>query len=382
MSKQRYKVIQIVRSVGATSMPWNDLHATIKRLEPGVSYPPAVVGSVMAPGRFRWLQRRSKPGRYYSCGLVSALWYIKRIAKMCAARNRRLVIHVHNPVLAWLAAIAKFTAPNIAVVGNLHTDWACLGVRHRIELRLLAVISRHFICVSNACMRSIPPRIRSAMQSANKVSVIKNGIDARSMTAYSAANVVCHAADGEQAQFNAAVVARMVEAKNCLFVLRILAQSPVIRRLTWYGDGPLRDTIAREIRRLGIESRIVLLGTRPRDEVFAGLMNSEIYLSASSWEGIGVANIEAAALGCQPFLSKIPPHDEIAESLGIETYPLDDVSAWIEAINRYVATPVALRMDMRLRMADTARRVYDIDASVRHYIDIYRNVIRNSYVEC
>ena len=73
---------------------------------------------------------------------------------------------------------------------------------------------------------------------------------------------------------------------------------------------------------MGLENRIELRGIQPRRDVFKALSRSSIYIAASKWEGIGVANIEAAALGCWTFLSTIPPHEEIANLLNIPTYTI------------------------------------------------------------
>lgn len=292
-------------------------------------------------------------------------------------RGKRLIVHVHNPTLAWVALIIKVFCPKIVFVGNLHTDWRFLKLRHKIGMNLLARVSKHLICVSDACKTSIPPRLRQKLIATRRVSVIRNGIDSKKLERY-------------RTQFDshfvgksptvAIVVARMVEAKNCFYILDILAQTAAIDRLIWFGDGIQKAEIVNRIKGLGIQSRVTLMGNRQREEVFKELAAGSLYLSASKWEGIGVANLEAAALGCPVFLSKIPPHDEIAKTLDICTYPLNDVAAWTKAINTHINSSKSKKRAENLRISGIIQTRFDLRYSILKYLDVYFEVSRSSYV--
>lgn len=368
------RVIHLVRSVGPTSMPWNDLYATARRLAPGMMYPPSVISPGVGLSVLRWSNCRGAMRRYLACNPIGGIGYVVRLYRRSSSANRVLLIHVHNPALSWLALFVKILCPKIRVVGNLHSDWSFLKRRHRLGLNILARISHHFICVSRASMNSVPVRLRARLQREGRLSVIKNGIDSQAMELYMLERMRQDSASFVRQNDTAVVVARMVEPKNCLFVLRILAATSAISRLVWFGDGIQRKEIESEIIRLGIGQRISLLGNRPRDDVFRELSEDSLYISASKWEGIGVANLEAAALGCWPFLSSIPPHQEIADTLGIGTYPLDDVAKWTEAIEAYLALPILERQAMQSKLSETARRIYDIKNMVAAYINVYRKL--------
>jgi len=73
-------------------------------------------------------------------------------------------------------------------------------------------------------------------------------------------------------------------------------------------------------------------------------------------------------------LSTIPPHEEIAEALGIKTYPLDDMDAWINAIEAFLNLTVTEQGQKRRIIADATRRNYDLDLAVSKYIEIYRGL--------
>lgn len=367
------RVVHLVRSVGPTSMPWNDLYATSRRLAPGMMYPPLAIGSNSGQKGYDWEDCRGVRRRYLLRSPIFGFFYIREIYLRCVLRGYRLVVHIHNPSLVMLGYLLWLIYPNIKIVGNLHNDWSCFKLYQRACLRVLASLSRHFICVSKSCMLSIPGSLLKKLSRKNRVSYIRNGIDPDMLNMYPL-EVPSSNNTRPKSCVDAVVVARMVEQKNCFFILKLIAATRSIDRLIWFGDGMQRMEIERQIDKLGIGARVVLCGRRPRNEVFETLSKSMIYIAASRWEGIGVANLEAAALGCWPFLSKIPPHQEIAESLDFRTYDLNNMSEWVNGIEEFLALDEFHRNDMRNKLAASTRTIYDINIAVGKYIDVYRRL--------
>ena len=63
----------------------------------------------------------------------------------------------------------------------------------------------------------------------------------------------------------------------------------------WIGDGPLRPAVTEQIRRLGLESRVTLLGERSDvPELLPGL---DVFAMASRYEGLPCALVEAMTFG-------------------------------------------------------------------------------------
>jgi glycosyltransferase involved in cell wall biosynthesis len=63
----------------------------------------------------------------------------------------------------------------------------------------------------------------------------------------------------------------------------------------WIGDGPLRSSVTDQIRRLGLESRVTLLGERSDvPELLPGL---DVFAMASRYEGLPCALVEAMTFG-------------------------------------------------------------------------------------
>ena len=234
---------------------------------------------------------------------------------------------------------------------------------------MVAMISASMVTVSEAIAETIPSRVRTSILKKDGLRAIRNGIrsaelerdyPAEALTSSRVADVV--------------VVARMVEVKNPFFVLRCFARLKRARNLIWFGDGVLRVQLEEYARELGIEERVYWHGIQPRAQVFEALRVSSVYLACSKSEGIGVANLEAAALGARPFLSDIAPHREIAGLLGLETFSLEDEAPWVQAMDQFLTEDEETRRRDAAELARKARAVFDLDESVRAYMDVYREV--------
>ena len=113
-------------------MPWNDLYSTARRVAPGVTYPPAVIGLFgKLRTMFMWAACHEKERKYVSCNLFGVLGYLWRLYRHETRRGGILIIHIHNPVLSLVGLVAKLIFPRIKIVGNLHTDWCFLKIWHK-----------------------------------------------------------------------------------------------------------------------------------------------------------------------------------------------------------------------------------------------------------
>jgi len=366
LNKKNVRVVHLVRSIGPTSMPWNDLYSPARKLAPGMMYPPVVIS--FSSNKFNWMACHEKIRKYISRTPVKALFYIRCLYKRNNNDARTLIIHIHNPTISLVGLVLKLLCPKIKIVGNLHTDWSFLRLRHKAGLYLLSNIANYFVAVSYSSRDSIPKKLRIRLENKGRLGVIHNGIDTNRLGQI---DMISRVASTE---IVAVVVARMVTPKNHSFILQLIADTPEIDKLVWFGDGNLRILIEDEIARLDIQSKVDLRGQRPRSEVLYALMTADLYLSASKWEGIGVANIEAAALGCWPFLSKIPPHDEIASNLGLKTYSLNEKLSWKNGIVEYLSYSKEKRMLMKKLLAEKTRSIFNLETSIVNYVEIYKNI--------
>lgn len=91
-------------------------------------------------------------------------------------------------------------------------------------------------------------------------------------------------------------VGRLEAPKNPLAILRAFAQIPFLNAyLHVVGDGYLRPELESEVRKLGVEDRVVFFGVQPNVKSF--LDAADCFVMASLWEGLPMALLEAGAVG-------------------------------------------------------------------------------------
>lgn len=136
-------------------------------------------------------------------------------------------------------------------------------------------------------------------------------------------------------------VARLVEGKGHDLLLDALADL-LDRRpgavLLLAGDGPLRGTIAARAADLGIGGQLRLLGTR--SDVPALLSIADVALSASAFEGFGLAVLEAMAQGRPTVSLDLPAlHAFVEDGRNGILLPDGDGPAMAAAVDGLLAAP-------------------------------------------
>ena len=131
-------------------------------------------------------------------------------------------------------------------------------------------------------------------------------------------------------------VGRLVVQKD--HATSILAMRDILRAqpdafLVIAGTGGLRASLEAQVRNLGLEGRVLLLG--PRRDVPDLLRVCDLFLFASIVEGLGIALTEALASGVPCVASDIPTSREVAgASDGIEFFPPSSAAHLSDAVLR------------------------------------------------
>ncbi len=377
----RVRVLHLVRAVGPTSMPWNDLYDTGRRISSGMMYPVVEINLKKPFVNFQKMACADSVRRFINANPITGLWLVLRTYYTLKHRDIILNLHVHNPILAPIALIARLLCPKLRVITTQHNDWRYFQLHQKVGLRILSRLSVHYIACGRSIAQTIPASVHKYLVKNDRVGSIPNGIRPQKLALYDH-NPTPLSVNVDDKKHNslvtAIVVARMVPQKNCLFILRLLKEAQIIDRLIWFGDGPERAEIEKEIDRLEIGDRIELRGRRPRDEVFKSLAESTFYIAASKWEGLSVADLEAVALGCWPIMSDIPQRKEIADALNIPLFPLSDLSDWIMGIENFLNHSNDTQRKMRGLIKKLARNEFDLNVTVEKYVQTYRNTYKDT----
>ena len=116
-----------------------------------------------------------------------------------------------------------------------------------------------------------------------------------------------------------ATVGRLVPHKGIVPLLRAISTIPNVRLLI-AGTGPSRNALEKETADLGLQSRVIFLGTLSREAVAGLLRQADLMVLNSTYEGLPHVVLEAFAAGTPVLATRVGGTPEVVEH---------DVSGWL-----------------------------------------------------
>jgi len=128
--------------------------------------------------------------------------------------------------------------------------------------------------------------------------------------------------------------------KDHLTIINALALLPDTISLAVVGDGPQWSALSEQVKKLGLESQVTLLGNRPHSEIPSILRSSDLLILASHREGRPNVVLEAMAAGLPVIATDLPSIRELLPEEGL-TYLFTPGNAdeLANAIQRFAAGP-------------------------------------------
>lgn len=224
------------------------------------------------------------------------------------------IIHTHNRRPLFFTFFAVPTERK-KIINTRHGN----GVRG-LYWSLAAIFSNKIINVSDDLFSASNWLNRELLK--NKNQVIKNGI------------LIGDKVSNGQSIGQLIMVGRLNQIKNHLLALKVVKQcllQGVDVSLKIVGDGEEKQSIEEEIKKLGIEKNVSLMGDR--SDVNDLLLESDIFVMTSLSEGHSIALLEACAAGIPAVVSKVGGNGEIVqdEKTGF-VLELDDIDGFVDAI--------------------------------------------------
>jgi glycosyltransferase involved in cell wall biosynthesis len=127
-------------------------------------------------------------------------------------------------------------------------------------------------------------------------------------------------------------------------------------------------------RQLGVEDRVRFTGVIPREEVYRELLEGDLFISGSRWEGLPIAVLEAMALSRPVLLSDIPSHREIAELGGAVPVLPHDLDAWVRALGEIAALPPAARAAQGAANRRLVASALSLERMHQAYTELYQRL--------
>lgn len=146
----------------------------------------------------------------------------------------------------------------------------------------------------------------------------------------------------------------------------------VVLVLAGPGDQAYRDQLARDVRRLGIENRVVFTGMLHNKERVAALRAADLYVLPSYQENFGIAVVEALAAGTPVIISdQVNLADEL-RTKGVGAIVSTNEDSLCVALEHWLSNA-----DMRERAASAApavARKYAFDQVAQQWSDVHRRL--------
>jgi colanic acid/amylovoran biosynthesis glycosyltransferase len=274
-------------------------------------------------------------------------------AELCLHTRRTGIDHLHVHSIANSAHVAALSrvlgscAFSLTVHGDLHV----YGTDHLKK----AIYAEFVACVTRPLQLEVR---RTTGLFPERVPLLWMGVDTSRFTDIGARQPIV----GELVILT---VARLNRTKGHRFALRALRQvlgAGVRARYVIVGEGPERESIELEVKRLGLTGQVQLIGSRSEDEVLDLLRRADVMVlsSVGAGEAAPVSVMEAMACGL-PVVSSVIGGTADMISDGVDGYLVaqEDVPAIADRLVR-LARDTALRQS--IGRAARSRAVSDFDS--------------------
>lgn len=362
------KVISISKSVNPSSMHWNDLYSTLRVKYPGRSFPTLAIRLGWGRVKFRSEDCAGRRRLYLQAGFPQAVFFLRQLSRRYKAP---LVIHVHTPVLAFAVLSARLLGGRFHVVTTQHNTWSGFRPHQKFCLWIASLLSDAYVGCGRQATETIPVGMKTRLRRRLRLFSIPNGIPSDILGKIAERRHVKMTGRDDGSDTKTLIVAKMAPQKNCMHLLELIAEIPELGKVTWYGAGKMHSRLLAERKRLGLEARVEFAGIVSRDRIYEALTEHDFYLTASLWEGLSVADLEAVAIGCLPLMSDIPERREIAAETGIDLLPQGGVEVWRAEVQRFAAMPFAERAAYGLALSERACRAFSLERMTESYMKTY-----------
>lgn len=166
-------------------------------------------------------------------------------------------------------------------------------------------------------------------------------------------------------------VGRLTEQKGHTILLDAIAQldSDPLVAFVFAGDGPLRQELESQARRLRIEDKVRFLGVR--DDVRELLLASDVFVQPSLWEGLSLALLEALFAGIPVLVTEVEGTVDVVENeKSALLVPAGNGAALAAAIKRLTADK-SLRVKLGKAGRLRAEARYSLERMCKEYEKLF-----------
>lgn len=271
------------------------------------------------------------------------------------------IVHTHLFLADTWGRIAARLAGVRIVISTEHNVNVSYGVLHHTTNRILSLFTTAHIAISQEVKRYL---MATEGISEQKIRVVLNGTDLSS--------VIPRGSRPFRDVPQILAVGRLYPQKGYPTLLKALAHVKQPWQLSIVGTGPDERELRDLAERLRISPRIKWLGFR--NDVPQLLAEADLFCFPSSYEGLGLSAVEAAAAGVPIIASDLPALHEIFKTTDLRFVPAGNVTEWAHALREILRDPVdaVLRAN---RAVPNIQATMSIDRMVDGYAKVYRDLL-------
>lgn len=255
-----------------------------------------------------------------------------KFVKIILVKNNYDFVHVHKNSAANIVLplmVKKYT--NAKLIVHSHNTSPSSGSRVAIMLhkinknKLMRLSDYRFACSDTAAAWMFGHDYKD-----EQVKIIKNGIILKDYVYNPEMRNKVRTDLRLTNKFVIGHVGAFREQKNHKFLLKLFSQLNIPNaELVLVGEGPLKEEMKRYAKELGIQDKVLFLGSR--NDVNNLLQAFDVFAMPSLWEGLGIAAIEAQTSGLPTLVSTNFPTD-VKVTNQLYFLPLQ-IQIWIKKIN-------------------------------------------------
>jgi glycosyltransferase involved in cell wall biosynthesis len=293
------------------------------------------------------------------------LFAVRRLAGILR-REHADVVHLHTGRAAWIGGLAAKLARVPAVVTR-RQDKRLAGSWKR------SVVYRRFAAAAIGIAPRVSEQILATGADPRRVGTIASSVDPTRLVPSASRDELRRRFGLAPDEFVVASAAQLVERKGLDVLIGALAHSDRTRALVVLiaGDGEERPRLEALARSVAAPHRAVLVGHV--SNVADVLTAADAFALPSRAEGLGVAALEAMALGRAVVATRVGGLEQAVGSCGL-LVPPDDAPALGAALSRLAGDPELVR-ELGASAARRVRDVFLFETQVAAYAELYTRVI-------
>lgn len=297
-------------------------------------------------------------------GMAKAL---VRLSKL-VTRSEPDVVHSHMFHANILSRLAGMVGKIRRLVCTAHSNVEG-GALRMLLYRLTDSLADEFTNVSQAAVESF---VRLKAAPAGRMLVTHNGIDTQRFSFNSVARQQLRDELGIQDNRVFIAIGRFHEAKdypNLLNAFSIFNRRQSDSHLLIVGEGELRPEIKQQIKVLGLQSRVSLLGIRK--DVPELLSAADVFVLSSAWEGFGLVVAEAMATERIVIATNSGGVKEVLGNNGFLVAPRDSIML-AESMRKAIMLSESEAREYGKKSRQYILENFGLDRVVERWLEIYK----------